>query len=94
MSIILFQFFAGSMMQFLHSIANGMVLMFGIAVCLCYQCLLSSFGLKDYLQHGSAGDGSRSNLIDANREGLISCIGYTGLFLIASHLGSMVFTKR
>jgi len=70
------------------------VCIFGVVLCLCYQFLLSSCGLKFFIQSGSAGDGSRNNIIDANREGLASSIGYTGLFLIASHLGSMLFVKR
>lgn len=56
--------------------------------------LLVYFGWADFVKNGSRGDGSRNNLIDANREGLLSCLGYTGLFLVASHLGTIIFKSR
>ena len=92
--IISFQFFAGTTIQFLQGIVRRRIWICGIAICLCYQLFLSYFGLKDFIQNGSVGDGSRSNLIDANREGLTSCIGYTGLFIIASFMGSLIFHAR
>lgn len=56
--------------------------------------LLSYFGLTDYVINGSHGDGSRDTLIDANREGVVSSLGYTALYFLGMELGKYIFKQR
>ena len=66
----------------------------GMLLAASYQFLLSSAGLRSFVLHGSRGDGSRMGLLDANREGLCSCVGYLALYLIGVQLGKFLFCKR
>ena len=59
-----------------------------------YQFSLSHLGLSDYLVHGAKGGGSRSGLLDANREGIVSCVGYVALYLGSVQLGRFIFKSR
>ncbi|XP_071844795.1 phosphatidylinositol-glycan biosynthesis class W protein-like [Apostichopus japonicus] len=65
-----------------------------IILTVCYQYLLNMYGLKDYILHGSDGKGSRSGILDANREGIYSCVGYSAIYLAGVSIGSFVFQKR
>lgn len=56
--------------------------------------LLSYFGLTDYVINGSHGDGSRDTLIDVNREGVVSSLGYTALYFLGMELGKYIFKPR
>ena len=66
----------------------------GIILALLYQYLLSACGLREFVLYGTEGDGSRLGLLDANREGLCSCVGYLALYLIAVQFGKFLFFKR
>lgn len=66
----------------------------GCVVVLAYQYALSVVGLNDYVMYGPHGDGSRSNVIHANREGLLSCVGYLAIYLFSVELGRFLFRKR
>ena len=59
-----------------------------------YQLSLSYLGLSHYLIHGAEGGGSRSGLLDANREGIVSCLGYVALYLGSVQLGRFIFKSR
>ena len=59
-----------------------------------YQYALSNKGLTDYILHGADGTGSRHGLVDANREGILSCLGYMALYLIGVHIGSQLFSEK
>eukprot|EP00794_Sanderia_malayensis_P007860 gene7860-8710_t len=64
----------------------------GISLAALHQYLLSSCGISDYIIKGSKGDGSRSaNIFDANREGIISCLGFIALYFIAVQIGKEIF---
>lgn len=54
---------------------------------LAYQCVLSLVGGADYILLGPQGDGSRSSLVSANREGLCSIAGYLCVYLACVQLG-------
>ncbi|XP_065069531.1 phosphatidylinositol-glycan biosynthesis class W protein-like [Rhopilema esculentum] len=82
---------------FLHSLtpkALKFTWLFGIIVCLFHQVMLSQFGLKKLVESGMNNDGKRNNLVDANREGIASCPGYIGLFLLSCQLGKEIFQQR
>jgi len=59
-----------------------------------YQYFLSMTSLTDIIQNGFYGDQSRLTLIDANREGIFSCIGYTSIYLAGLFFGKQVFRKH
>lgn len=65
-----------------------------IILTVCYQYLLNMHGLKEYILHGSDGKGSRSGILEANREGIYSCVGYSAIYLAGVSIGSFVFQKR
>ncbi|XP_031556161.1 phosphatidylinositol-glycan biosynthesis class W protein-like [Actinia tenebrosa] len=66
----------------------------GLGLAIFYQYCLSKLGLEDFILHGSGGDGSRHGLVNANREGMVSCIGYLALYLMGLQLGRFLFIKR
>ena len=66
----------------------------GIILAVLYQYLLSMGGLREFILNGTQRDGSRQGLLDANREGLCSCVGYLALYLIAVQFGKFLFCKR
>ncbi|XP_046571709.1 phosphatidylinositol-glycan biosynthesis class W protein-like [Haliotis rubra] len=57
-----------------------------------YQYSLTS--LTTYILHGADGRGTRAGLLDANREGLFSCIGYLAIYFAGVEIGSYIFRKR
>ena len=62
-----------------------------LAIGLAYQVCLSQGGLKEYIMLGSAGDYSRIGFVDANREGIFSCIGYLALYFAGVEMGRGLF---
>lgn len=65
----------------------------GIIIGLWYQRALEN-GLEDFILNGSMGDGSRSNFIDANREGLGSSFGYVALYFVGISIGKLIFHNK
>lgn len=65
----------------------------GLMLGLIYQRSLVN-GLEEFVVNGSEGDGSRSNFIDANREGIASSLGYLSLYLIGISIGKIIFHKK
>lgn len=51
-------------------------------------------GLKDYLILGADGSGSRTNLLDANREGVFSSLGYLAIYFAGVQLGQYLLKPR
>lgn len=66
----------------------------GLLLASFYQYGLSCTGLESFVLHGRDGNNSREAFVDANREGLCSCAGYLGLYLIGVQLGKFLFQKR
>eukprot|EP00163_Fabomonas_tropica_P017223 TRINITY_DN3064_c0_g4_i1.p1 TRINITY_DN3064_c0_g4~~TRINITY_DN3064_c0_g4_i1.p1 ORF type:complete len:141 (-),score=18.14 TRINITY_DN3064_c0_g4_i1:29-451(-) len=54
-----------------------------------YEILLVKFGLTDYIM-----EHPRSNLIHANKEGIMSSLGYYAMFLIGAQLGNILRRER
>jgi phosphatidylinositol glycan class W len=50
--------------------------------------------LKDYIIKGADGKGGRTDLIDANREGLYSSVGFLSIYIMGVQLGKLVMKKR
>ncbi|XP_064626637.1 phosphatidylinositol-glycan biosynthesis class W protein-like isoform X2 [Lineus longissimus] len=63
-------------------------------VTIAHQMLLSYCGGMSYIIYGSDGFGSRSNIIDANREGIVSSLGYSAIYFAGIHIGHLLFSKR
>ena len=66
-------------------------LMTALLVGVSYQLLLSWSGLREYLMFGPNGDYSRPTLFSANREGIISCLGYLSIYYIGMQIGKFLF---
>jgi len=66
-----------------YNAIGGLALIFG------YQFALSSLGWADYIEHHP-----RTNLFNQNKEGLLSGIGYTSLFLFGARLGRELLKPR
>ncbi|XP_028404564.1 uncharacterized protein At4g17910-like [Dendronephthya gigantea] len=65
----------------------------GLLIGLIYQSFLVN-GLEEFVVNGSKGDGSRSNFIDANREGIASSFGYLSLYFIGISIGRIIFHRK
>jgi len=50
--------------------------------------------MTDYVINGSHGNGSRDTLIDANREGIVSSLGYIALYFLGMEIGRYIFKPR
>ena len=66
----------------------------GVLLIGVHQLLLSYFGLTNYVINGLHGDSSRDTLIDANREGVVSSLGYIALYFMGMELGKYIFKPR
>ena len=65
-----------------------------VVLATAYQLCLSQVGVANYLDKGPHGDGSRPTLFSANREGIISCVGYLSIYLGSVELGQWMFKRR
>ncbi|XP_022087905.1 phosphatidylinositol-glycan biosynthesis class W protein-like isoform X2 [Acanthaster planci] len=65
-----------------------------LAIAVGYQHLLSNRGLGQFVLAGSDGQGSREGLLDANREGLVSCVGYLAIYLAGVWTGRFLLKRR
>ncbi|XP_033738572.1 phosphatidylinositol-glycan biosynthesis class W protein-like [Pecten maximus] len=62
-----------------------------LGVVVGYQYSLDYWGVRDYLLHGEDGQGGREGLINANREGIFSCLGFFALYVFGTEIGKMIF---
>lgn len=79
-----------ALLPILEVFAHRMILhmpvaLLGLWIGVLQQCLLSFAGLQDFLL-----DAPRSNIISANKEGLISLLGYLSIHLIGLSLGTII----
>ncbi|XP_048256592.1 phosphatidylinositol-glycan biosynthesis class W protein-like [Haliotis rufescens] len=65
-----------------------------IVIAAGYQYSLTATSLPHYILHGADGRGRREGFLDANREGLFSCIGYLAIYFAGVEIGSYIFRKR
>ncbi|KAL4237169.1 hypothetical protein ACF0H5_005549 [Mactra antiquata] len=66
----------------------------GVLIIAAYQHNLMYDGLRNYLIKGYDGKGGRTDIIDANREGLYSCFGFLSIYIMGIQLGNLVMKKR
>ncbi|NXS25185.1 PIGW protein, partial [Mystacornis crossleyi] len=66
----------------------------GLALAVLYQLLLSTTSLKVFVLHGSDGRDSRLGFLDANREGLLSLLGYLAIYLASVQVGLWLLQRR
>jgi phosphatidylinositol glycan class W len=59
-----------------------------------YQYLLSVGGLRTVVLHGTDAKDSRDGFLNANREGIFSCIGYLAIYFASVQLGKYFLAKR
>ncbi|NWU39648.1 PIGW protein, partial [Hylia prasina] len=65
-----------------------------LALAVLYQLLLSTTSLKTFILHGSDGRDSRLGFLDANREGLLSLLGYLAVYLASVQVGLWLQRRR
>lgn len=68
--------------------------LFALVLATSYQALLQWAGLDLYILLGPNGDGSRIGLVSANREGLVSCLGYLALYTGWIEVGKRLLKPR
>lgn len=65
-----------------------------ISITILYQLALDFTPLKRIILYGTDGSGTRVGLLNANREGIISTLGYVGIHMAGVQTGSYVLKKR
>ena len=65
-----------------------------VALATLYQFLLQQAGLEAFVLLGPNGDGSRIGLLSANREGVVSCVGYFVIYVGWIEIGRWLFKPR
>ena len=65
-----------------------------MCLALGYQYLLSVHGLREFILTGSDGQGSRVGMLNANREGIFSCIGYLAIYFAGVQVGQFLQKSR
>ncbi|NWV72111.1 PIGW protein, partial [Malurus elegans] len=65
-----------------------------LALAVFYQLILSTTSLKMFILHGSDGRDSRLGFLDANREGLLSLVGYLAIYLASVQVGQWLLQRR
>jgi len=86
-SLAMAKILTSSIFLYVPPVASGLI---AAVLAVFYQVILQ-LGLKDIILYGIDGQDSRSNILDANREGLVSCIGFTCLYLAGIQLGYLLF---
>ncbi|NXU50847.1 PIGW protein, partial [Turnix velox] len=59
-----------------------------------YQLILSTTSLKMFILHGSDGGDTRVGFLNANREGLLSLLGYLAIYLASVQVGLCLLKGR
>lgn len=72
-----------------RTVAKNSYAGFSFATIVCHQVMLSYFGVYNIIQKGTKGDGSRDTLVDANREGIFSTVGYTAIYFGGVYCGRL-----
>ncbi|XP_072603755.1 phosphatidylinositol-glycan biosynthesis class W protein isoform X2 [Vulpes vulpes] len=65
-----------------------------ISIIVLYQLALDFTPLKRLILYGTDGSGTRIGLLNANREGIISTLGYVAIHMAGVQTGSYMFKKR
>ena len=64
----------------------------GVILAVLYQHCLTNMGLEDYIINGTSD--VRNGFLDANREGLSSCLGYLALYFMGLQIGRIIFNYQ
>ncbi|XP_007946120.1 phosphatidylinositol-glycan biosynthesis class W protein [Orycteropus afer afer] len=65
-----------------------------ISIAVLYQLALDFTQLKRLILYGTDGSGTRVGLLNANREGIISILGYLAIYMAGVQTGSYLLNKR
>lgn len=65
-----------------------------LSMTVLYQLALNFTPLKSFILYGTDGSGTRVGLLNANREGIISTLGYAAIHMAGVQTGSYVLKKR
>ncbi|XP_010988772.1 phosphatidylinositol-glycan biosynthesis class W protein isoform X1 [Camelus dromedarius] len=65
-----------------------------VSITVLYQLALDFTPLKRLILYGTDGSGTRVGLLNANREGIISTLGYVAIHMAGVQTGSYVLKKR
>nr|XP_054764341.1 phosphatidylinositol-glycan biosynthesis class W protein-like isoform X1 [Lytechinus pictus] len=65
-----------------------------VSLAVGYQYLLTHRGLEDLVLHGTDLNDSRNGFFNANREGLVSCLGYVAIYFAGVRLGQYLLKPR
>lgn len=65
----------------------------GAVVILLHQVALSK-GLRNFVLFGYNGDASRKGLLESNREGVVSSIGFVAIYFVGVQLGTILMKNR
>ncbi|XP_015998833.2 phosphatidylinositol-glycan biosynthesis class W protein [Rousettus aegyptiacus] len=65
-----------------------------VSITVLYQLALDFTPLKRLILYGTDGSGTRVGLLNANREGIISTLGYVAIYMAGVQTGSYVLKKR
>ena len=82
---------------FLHPLLTSLPYGYGVVsvvVTTLYQLMLQLGGLESYVLLGPNGDGSRVGVVSANREGVVSCVGYLAIYTGWIQLGKWLLRPR
>ncbi|KAG8451116.1 hypothetical protein GDO86_003399 [Hymenochirus boettgeri] len=63
-------------------------------IVLSYQAVLEYTSLKEFIFYGSDGNGTRVGFFNANREGIVSVIGYVAIYMAGVQVGLYLLKKR
>ena len=65
----------------------------GAIIIVIHQHLLNS-GLKQFVLFGYNGDAARKGLLESNREGIVSSVGFVAIYFVGVQLGTILLKKR
>ncbi len=91
--VILFQMLCAILHPLLNHIPHSHGIVAAVIATL-YQLMLQRSGLEAFVLLGPDGDGSRVGLLSANREGVVSCVGYLAIYTGWVQVGKWLFKPR
>ncbi|KFQ26277.1 Phosphatidylinositol-glycan biosynthesis class W protein [Mesitornis unicolor] len=65
-----------------------------IYLAVLYQLILNTTSLKMFILHGSNGRDTRVGFVNANREGLLSLVGYLAIYMASVQVGLCLLKRR
>ncbi|NWX15014.1 PIGW protein, partial [Aegotheles bennettii] len=65
-----------------------------VSLAVLYQLTLSTTSLRSFVLHGSDGSDTRVGFLNANREGLVSLLGYLAIYMASVQVGLWLLERR